>query len=46
MPKRVVQLSEAKVRNAKPEESEYRLFDGGGLFLLVTPSGGKYWNFK
>ncbi|MGD0231164.1 MAG: integrase arm-type DNA-binding domain-containing protein [Syntrophorhabdales bacterium] len=46
MPKRVVQLSDAKVKNAKPEKMEYRLFDGGGLFLLVTPSGGRYWHFK
>jgi integrase len=46
MSKRIIQLSETKVRNAKPEGNEYRLFDGGGLFLLVTPTGGKYWHFK
>lgn len=46
MPKRVIQLSDTKVRTAKPQESEYKLFDGGGLFLLVTPSGGKHWHFK
>jgi hypothetical protein len=23
-----------------------KLFDGGGLFLLVTPSGGKLWRLK
>ncbi|MBW2558635.1 MAG: integrase arm-type DNA-binding domain-containing protein [Deltaproteobacteria bacterium] len=35
-----------KVRTAKPRKNPYKLFDGGGLFLLVTPSGGKLWNFK
>ena len=24
----------------------FKLFDGGGLFLLVTPVGGKLWHFK
>jgi hypothetical protein len=46
MPKRIVQLSDTKVRTAKPRGSEYKLFDGGGLFLLVTPSGGKLWRLK
>ena len=46
MPKRIKPLSEIKVRSAKPQENEYKLFDGGGLFLLVTQSGGKLWHFK
>ena len=46
MPKRIVPLSETKVRTAKPQKSPQKLFDGGGLFLLVTPSGGKLWNLK
>jgi integrase len=46
MPRRIVQLSETKVRNAKPQKNDYKLFDGGGLYLLVAPSGGKYWHFK
>jgi len=46
MPKRITPLSEVKVRTAKPEENQYKIFDGGGLFLLVTPSGGKLWHFK
>jgi integrase len=39
-------LSDAKVRNAKPREKQYKLFDGDGLFLLVTPNGKKGWRFK
>jgi integrase len=46
MPKRIKPLSEVKVRNSKSRDREYKLFDGGGLFLLVTPSGGKLWHFK
>ncbi len=46
MPKRIKPLTDTKVRNAKPLEKEYKLFDGGGLFLLNTPSGGKLWYFK
>lgn len=46
MPKRTVPLSDAKIRNAKPQVKEVKYFDGGGLFLLVTPTGGKLWRLK
>ena len=46
MPKRIKPLSEVKVRTVKPQEKDFKLFDGGGLFLLVTKSGGKLWHFK
>lgn len=36
-------LSDAKCRNAKPGEKQQKLSDGGGLYLLVLPSGGKSW---
>ena len=39
-------LSDTAVRNAKPETKPYKMSDGEGLFLLVTPSGGKYWRLK
>ena len=39
-------LSEAKVRNAKPRSKPFKIADGEGLFLFVTPSGGKYWRMK
>ena len=39
-------LSDAKARNAKPRPKPYKIADGEGLFLLVTPSGGKYWRLK
>lgn len=36
-------LTDVKVRNAKPGEKPYRLADSGGLYLEVTPKGGRYW---
>jgi len=39
-------LTDVKVRNAKSGEKQIKLFDGDGLFLLVTPQGGKYWRMK
>ena len=36
-------LNDGKCRSAKPSEKPYKLFDGGSLFLYVTPSGGKIW---
>jgi hypothetical protein len=31
---------------AKPGVTPKKMFDGGGLFLIVTPTGGKWWRFK
>jgi len=39
-------LTHTQVKNIKPGEKAQKLFDGGGLFLLVTPEGGKYWRMK
>ena len=39
-------LSDATVRNAKREPRAYKISDGEGLFLLVMPSGSKYWRLK
>ena len=39
-------LSDAKVRNAKPLSKAYKMADGEGMFLLVNPSGSKYWRLK
>lgn len=46
MPKRILPLTDMKVLKAKPQDKPIMLFDGGGLYLLVTPSGGKLWRFK
>jgi integrase len=39
-------LSAAAIQNAKSRPAQYKLYDDGGLFLLVRPSGGKLWRLK
>ncbi|HCE6774640.1 integrase [Pseudomonas aeruginosa] len=39
-------LTDLKIKSVKPTERAYKLSDGGGLFLLVKPSGGKLWRWK
>lgn len=39
-------LTDVKIRKAKPEAKTRRLFDGRGLYLEVSPAGGKWWRFK
>lgn len=40
-------LTHTLVVNAQPRGKMYRLFDGsGGLYLEVTPRGGKWWRVK
>lgn len=46
MPKRIVPLSDMQVSRAKSQAKDVKLFDGGGLFLMITPTGGKLWHFK
>lgn len=46
MPKRIAPLSDMQVNKAKAREKSYTMFDGGGLYLKVTPTGGKLWRLK
>jgi integrase len=46
MPKRITPLSDTKVRAIKRTEKPQKFFDGGGLFLFVSPTGGKLWRLK
>ena len=39
-------LTDTAIRNAKPGEKSVRLFDGGGLYLEVSPTGGRWWRLK
>lgn len=39
-------LTDVQVRNAKPGPKPQKLFDGNGLFLHISPSGGKHWRLK
>lgn len=46
MPRRVNTLTDSEIRNARPGIKPRRLFDGGGLHLLINPDGSKYWRLK
>lgn len=39
-------LTDPAIRNAKPGEKPIRMFDGGGLYLEISPAGGKLWRLK
>jgi integrase len=39
-------LTDVAIRNAKPTAKPTKISDGGGMFLLITPAGGKLWRLK
>jgi hypothetical protein len=39
-------LTDTTIRQAKPAEKAQPLLDGGGLYLEIAPSGGKWWRLK
>lgn len=39
-------ITDTALRNAKAKDKPYKLYDEKGLFIQVTPNGGKWWRFK
>jgi integrase len=39
-------LTAVSIKNAKGRKKPYKLTDGDGLFLYVTPNGGRYWRMN
>lgn len=39
-------LTATQVKQTKPRDKTYKLFDGGGMYLEVSPKGGKWWRLK
>lgn len=39
-------LTDTAIRQSKPRPKPYKLFDGGGLFVLVNRDGSRYWRFR
>lgn len=39
-------LTAKHLDNAKPRAKSYRMWDGGGLYIEVQRSGGKWWRWK
>lgn len=46
MARKTPPLTTVQIKAARPAEKEYTLQDGGGLFLLIKPSGSKLWRFS
>lgn len=42
----MIMLTEMALKNLKPQEKAYKVTDTGGLFVQVTPAGGKHWRMK
>ena len=38
-------LSDTQIKNTRARDKQFKLADGKGLYLLVTPSGGKLWRY-
>ena len=39
-------LTDSQIRTTRPTDKAVRLYDERGLYLEVTPSGGRWWRFK
>ncbi|MDY7546752.1 tyrosine-type recombinase/integrase [Glaciimonas sp. CA11.2] len=39
-------LTDIEVRKSKPREKTYRVSDGKGMYLEITPTGARYWRLK
>lgn len=46
MARKVLPLTDTEIKKVKLAEKDYKLFDGGGLFLLIKSTGGKLWRLK
>ena len=46
MERRTTRLTTGDIESAIPGEKNFRLYDGGGLYLEVAPTGGKWWRLK
>ncbi len=39
-------LTDSGIRAAKPGTKPIRLYDRDGLYLEISPAGGRWWRFK
>ena len=39
-------LTDTKIKQSKPADKAYRLYDMNGLYLVVNPTGTKVWRYK
>jgi integrase len=41
----ILALTDTEIRKAKTRDKAYRVSDGSGLYLWITPAGGKLWRW-
>lgn len=41
-----MKLTDTAIKKAQPREKAYKMTDGEGMFLLVSPNGSKLWRLK
>lgn len=41
-----MKLNVSAIQNLKPREKHYKVFDGEGLYLSISPAGGKSWKLS
>ena len=41
-----MKLTDINIKKTKPREKTYKLFDGGGLYVQIEPTGGKLWRYQ
>lgn len=46
MARRTTPLTDTEIKKTKATDKTVKLFDGGGLYLLIKPTGSKGWRFK
>lgn len=39
-------LTDTAIRNSKPQDHPFKMADGNGLYLFVTPNGFRLWRLK
>ncbi|QPB21764.1 Arm DNA-binding domain-containing protein [Rhizobium sp. 007] len=39
-------LTDTAIKKAAAKDKAYKLSDSGGLYVHVTPAGGKHWRLK
>ncbi len=39
-------ITDIQIKNAKPQDKQYKLAAGLGLYLIIAPNGGKWWRVR
>lgn len=39
-------LTDIKIKSLKPKDKAYKVFDGNGLYIYISPNGSKKWRIK